>query len=151
VAAGQLLCQSREGKERARGEGGGPPVKKKKWRGVRQACGVGARPAVACLRRRRAAVGRRGRNRGGNGAPKSGPGLQCQSAVKISFKIKFQTDLNHIQILSNFDSSKKDPPELENFERKYVCEGFKEGNNFLHRNVFRFEIYFKLKFRGSNV
>jgi hypothetical protein len=85
------------------------------------------------------------------GAQKWAPGLQCQAAVKISFKIKFQTDLNHIQILSNFNSSKKDPPELENFQIKYVCEGFKEGNNFLHRNVLRFEMYFKIKFRGSKV
>jgi hypothetical protein len=32
VAAGRLLCRSREGKERASGEGGGPPLKQKKWR-----------------------------------------------------------------------------------------------------------------------
>jgi hypothetical protein len=94
----------------------------------------------------------RGLNRGGNGAPKSGPqGLQCRTAVKISFKIKSQMDSNHIQILSNFDISRKDPPEMEKFEIKYVCEGFKEGNIFLQRNVFRFEMYFKLKFRGSKV
>jgi hypothetical protein len=76
---------------------------------------------------------------------KSGPGATVPAAVRILSKIKFQTDSNHIQILSNFDSSKKDPPELEKFEIKYVCEGFKERNNFLHRNVFRFETYFKLK------
>jgi hypothetical protein len=32
---------------------------------------------------------------------------------------------------------------LEKFEIKYGCEVFEEGNNFLHRNFFRFEIYFK--------
>jgi hypothetical protein len=82
---------------------------------------------------------------------KSGPGATVPAAVRILSKIKFQTDSNHIQILSNFDSSKKDPPELEKFEIKYFCEGFKEGNNFLHRNIFRFEMIFKLKFRGSKV
>jgi hypothetical protein len=85
------------------------------------------------------------------GLQKWAPGLQCRAAVKISFKIKFQTDSNHIPILSNFDSSKKDPPELEKSEIKYFCEGLKEENNFIHRNVFRFETYFKLKFKGSKV
>jgi hypothetical protein len=71
--------------------------------------------------------------------------------VKISFKNKFQTDSNHIQILLNFDGSKKDPPELEKFEIKYCFEGFDERNNFLHRNISRFEMDLKLKFRKSNV
>jgi hypothetical protein len=31
-------------------------------------------------------------------------------------------------------------PELEKFEIKYGCAGFEEGNNFLHRNFFRFEM-----------
>jgi hypothetical protein len=31
-------------------------------------------------------------------------------------------------------------------EIKYSFEGFEEENNFLHRNFFRFEIYFELKF-----
>jgi hypothetical protein len=45
---------------------------------------------------------------------------------------------NEIQILSNFDRSKKDFTELKNFEIKYGCDGFKERNNFIHRNFFRF-------------
>jgi hypothetical protein len=65
--------------------------------------------------------------------------------VKISFKNKFQ------KILLNFDGSKKDPPELEKFEIKYCLEGFDDRNNFLHRNLSRFEMDLKLKFRESNV
>jgi hypothetical protein len=48
-------------------------------------------------------------------------------------------------------SSKKDTPELENFEIKYVFEGFDEGNNLTPRNFSRFEIDFKLKFRESKI
>jgi hypothetical protein len=38
--------------------------------------------------------------------------------------------------------------ELKNFE-KYGCEGFEEGNNFHHRNFFRFRTDFKLKIREA--
>jgi hypothetical protein len=44
-----------------------------------------------------------------------------------------------------FDSIQKGLFKLENFELKYGDEGFKDKNNFLHRNFFRFEIYFELK------
>jgi hypothetical protein len=33
--------------------------------------------------------------------------------------------------------------ELENFEIEYGCEGFGERNNFIRRNVLKFEMYFK--------
>jgi hypothetical protein len=36
-------------------------------------------------------------------------------------------------------------PKLEKFVVKYGDEWFKERNNFIHRNFFRFEMYFKLK------
>jgi hypothetical protein len=32
---------------------------------------------------------------------------------------------------------------LENFEIKYGIEGFKERNNFIHRNFFIFEVEFE--------
>jgi hypothetical protein len=54
-------------------------------------------------------------------------------------------NLNYIQFLSKFDCSRKDIPELKKFEIKYDCEGIEEWNKFLHRNLFRFEIYFELK------
>jgi hypothetical protein len=46
---------------------------------------------------------------------------------------------------SNLTLSKTSLPWLEKSKIKYGCEGFKEGNNFLHRNLLRFEIYFELK------
>jgi hypothetical protein len=45
---------------------------------------------------------------------------------------------------SNFGRSKKDLPQLGNFEIKYGFEGFDERNNFLHRNFFIFEMYYEL-------
>jgi hypothetical protein len=50
------------------------------------------------------------------------------------------------KIFPNFHRSKKDLLELENFETKYGCEGFDERHNFLHRNFFRSEMDFELKF-----
>jgi hypothetical protein len=47
----------------------------------------------------------------------------------------------------NFIQSKQDLPEIEKFEIKYGFEGFDERNNFLHMNVSRFEMDFKLRFR----
>jgi hypothetical protein len=107
--AHRFLCRTEGKRKKRKGQVGAAGASGQK-RGVRRACGVGARPTVARPRRRRAAVGRPGLNRGGNGVPKSGPGgYSARRRWKISFKIKFQTDSNHIQILSNFDSSKKDP------------------------------------------
>jgi hypothetical protein len=62
---------------------------------------------------------------------------------QIRFEIEFQTNSNQIQILSNFDRSKKDLPWLKKIEVKYGCEGFEERNNFLHRNFSRLEMDFK--------
>jgi hypothetical protein len=39
----------------------------------------------------------------------------------------------------------KGPSQDRFFLIKYFCEGFGERNNFLHRNFFRFEMYFELK------
>jgi hypothetical protein len=41
---------------------------------------------------------------------------------------------NSIQIISNFDQTKKDLPKLKIFEIKYGHEGFEERNNFLYRS-----------------
>jgi hypothetical protein len=40
---------------------------------------------------------------------------------------------------------------LEKIEIKYFFEGFDERNNFLHRNLSKFEMDFKIKNRESNV
>jgi hypothetical protein len=48
-----------------------------------------------------------------------------------------------MQILSNFDQSKKDLTDLKKFEIKYGCEGFEERNNFLQLNFFRLEVDFE--------
>jgi hypothetical protein len=69
----------------------------------------------------------------------------------IWFKIWIQTDSNKFQILPNFDRSKKNVPKLKKFEVKYGCEGFEEWNKFIHRNLFRFEMGFELKFREVKV
>jgi hypothetical protein len=139
------LFAEQRGREKGRGKWGSRP-----WRaeegGGRRARGVGARSVVARPGRRRSALWSEQEEMG---HPKVGPGLRA--AVKISFKNKFQTDSNHIQILLNFNGSKKYPSELKKFEIKYFFEGFDERNNFLHRNLFRFEMDFKLKFRESNV
>jgi hypothetical protein len=51
-------------------------------------------------------------------------------------------DSNEIQILFNFDRSKKGFSEHEKFEIKYVCKGFEERNKLLHRNFFIFKMDF---------
>jgi hypothetical protein len=56
---------------------------------------------------------------------------------------------NKFQINPNFDRSKKDLPGLEKFKIKYGFEGFKEWNNFHHRNLFRFKVDCELKFRET--
>jgi hypothetical protein len=70
-------------------------------------------------------------------APWHSAGRPCQTAFK-----RFQTR-------SNIDRLKNDLPELENFEKKYGYEEFEEGNNFLHMNVLRFGMDFKLKIREA--
>jgi hypothetical protein len=56
-------------------------------------------------------------------------------AIQIQFK-SFQSLTEPKRI---FPSSKK-------FEIKYDFERFEEGNNLLHRNFFKFEMDFELKF-----
>jgi hypothetical protein len=60
-------------------------------------------------------------------------------------------NLNSNQTHSNFILSKLDLHKLENFEIKYCFKGFDERNKFLHRNLSRFEMDFKIKIRESNV
>jgi hypothetical protein len=55
--------------------------------------------------------------------------------------------LNSNQTCSNFILSKHDLPKL----KKYSFEGFDDRNNFLHMNISRFEMNFKLKFREFKV
>jgi hypothetical protein len=71
------------------------------------------------------------------------------SATVPGGEAKFDSISNfiRIQILSSFDRSKNDFPELEKFEIKYDREGFEERNNFLHRKFFRFEMKFELRFQ----
>jgi hypothetical protein len=72
------------------GRGSGADSESAEQRGREKGRGKGGR---ARPWRRRAAVGRRGLNRGGNGAPKSGP---WGYSAGLSFKNQFQTDSNHI-------------------------------------------------------
>jgi hypothetical protein len=48
---------------------------------------------------------------------------------------------------SNFNWSKKDLPELKQFEIKYFFEDLGQVNNFLRRSFFRFRMDLELKFR----
>jgi hypothetical protein len=56
-----------------------------------------------------------------------------------------QMNSNSIQFVSNFDWTKRDLPKLKKFKTKYGCEGFEEGNNFLHRNFFKSKMVIELK------
>jgi hypothetical protein len=64
--------------------------------------------------------------------------------------IESNSNSNGFKLYSNFDRSRNDLPELENFEIKYGFEGFEERNNFLHRNFSRFRMYFKWKIREAS-
>jgi hypothetical protein len=92
---------------------------------------------------------RGGPARGGPRDEEVGEGLgptgshSARQRRQIRFEIEFQTNSNQIQILSNFNRSKKDLPWLKKIEVKYGCEGFEERNNFLHRNFSRLEMDFK--------
>jgi hypothetical protein len=72
-----------------------------------------------------------------------GRAAQSQAARFDLIWIQIQMNSNVIQIISNFDPSKKDVPELEKFEIKYGCEFFEERINFLYRNFSIFEMDFK--------
>jgi hypothetical protein len=61
-------------------------------------------------------------------------------------RLDLKSNFTRIQILSNFDRFKKGLAGLEKFEIKYRCGGFEDRNNFLYRNLFRFE---KMKNRRS--
>jgi hypothetical protein len=74
-----------------------------------------------------------------------GPLPQCWVSNRFKPSKSIQTRSNLFQIISNLNHSKKGLPKLEKFEIKYGFEGFKERNNFIHRNSFRFKIYFELK------
>jgi hypothetical protein len=68
-------------------------------------------------------------------------GLSHSNGGYVKILIRIQTDSNYIQILSNFDRSKKNLPELKKFEIKYGCEGFEERKNFLQiQNGFQMKI-----------
>jgi hypothetical protein len=89
---------------------------------------------------------------GENGSPTCGPrGHSAERRRRFDSKFEFeriQINFNSFQI---FDWSKKNLHELQKIEIKYSSEGFEEGNNFLHRNLFRFEMRFELKFGEVNV
>jgi hypothetical protein len=81
-----------------------------------------------------------------------GGGWRCQhvgpTATVPGLKPIESINSNTLKLISHnfkFDSIQKGLFKLENFELKYGDEGFKDKNNFLHRNFFRFEIYFELK------
>jgi hypothetical protein len=112
----------------------------------------GARPAEAGGVGRAHAGVQTGKNRKGRETADRWV-LVTVLAIKIKlnqFKT-IQTNLNSNQTRLNFILSKLDLQKVENFELKYCFEGFDGRNNFLHRNLSRFEMDFKLKFRESNV
>jgi hypothetical protein len=70
------------------------------------------------------------------------------TATVTGFKPIDSINLNTLKFILNnfkFDSIQKGLPKLEKFVVKCGDEWFKERNNFIHRNFFRFEMYFKLK------
>jgi hypothetical protein len=112
------------------------------WQPARRAGGVGQARAG----------GPDGENRGGREtADRWGPVTVIAIQIKSNRSKTIQTNLNSNQTRSNFILSKLDLHKLEKFEIKFFFEGFDERNNFLHRNLSRFEMDFKLKFRESNV
>jgi hypothetical protein len=80
-----------------------------------------------------------------------GPGYCAGDSNQIK---PIQNNSNEFEFKSNpfkLFLSKLHLHKLEKFKIKYCFEGFDERNNFLHRNVSRFEMDFKIKFRESNV
>jgi hypothetical protein len=78
------------------------------------------------------------------------------TTVRSSDGLKFDSNSNsngfkQIQTVSKFDRPKRDLPKIKKIEIKYSCEGFEERNIFLHRNFFKFEINFELKFWEAKV
>jgi hypothetical protein len=109
--------------------------------------GGSAWPATARVRHRQAMVGQcRGAGED-QGADKWALGTMKSGGDFLLVWIQNLNKFKLVQILSKFDRPKNDISELEKFEIKYGCEGLEEGNNFLHRNFFKFEIDFKWKFR----
>jgi hypothetical protein len=93
-----------------------------------------------------------GKNRGGRETvDRWGPVTVLAIQIKSNRSKTIQTNLNSNQTRSNFILSKLDLHNLKKFETKYCFEGFDERNNFLHRNLSRFEMDLKLKFKESNV
>jgi hypothetical protein len=56
---------------------------------------------------------------------------------------------NFSKLNLNFIQSKDDLNVLKKFQIKYGIQGFEERNKYLHRNFFRFELDFELKFRET--
>jgi hypothetical protein len=54
---------------------------------------------------------------------------------------------NGFKFAPNFDRFKRCLPVLQKFKIKYVWEEIEIGNNFLYRNISRFEMEFELKIR----
>jgi hypothetical protein len=73
------------------------------------------------------------------------PWPQCQVLIRFKLSQSIQACSNIFQIISNLVRSKKGLPNLKKFDIKYSSEGFEDGNNFLHRNLFIFERDFELQ------
>jgi hypothetical protein len=56
---------------------------------------------------------------------------------------KFEMDSIYFKTLQTLTDPKRIFPSYKKFETKYGCEGFEEKNNFIHKNFFIFEMYFK--------
>jgi hypothetical protein len=82
------------------------------------------------------------------GSPRCGTSATLPGGVA---KFDSISNFKRIQILSSIDQSKNDFPELKSIEIKYGHKGFKERNNFLHRNFFRFKMKIELKFQEASM
>jgi hypothetical protein len=92
------------------------------------------------------AGGMRSHEIGEAGALMGGPGALCRVFNPFKPTKSTQTRSNLFQIILNLLHSKKGLIKLKFFEIKYGFEDFAEINNFLHRNFFKFEMGFELKF-----
>jgi hypothetical protein len=113
--------------------------------------GPGSRQGARCQAGARGGV-RTGKNRGGReAADRWGPGTVLAIQIKSNRSKTIQMNSNLNQIRSNFILPKHDLHKLKKIEIKYCFERFDERNNFLHSNLSRFKMDFKIKFRESKV
>jgi hypothetical protein len=73
----------------------------------------------------------------------SGPGTVTGGGFESKEKKSNSIQFKRFQIASNFNHPKNALPELQKIKINYGFEALEKMNNFLHRNLFRFAMYFK--------